>query len=265
MNARRFLLTAAMLALPPCVQGEALPDGASVAARINARDEGEHMSRHMTLILTDRGGKQRIRDTIAYRRYVEGEKHTAIYFASPNNLKGTAFLTYDYQAPEREDDNWLYLPALRKARRISAADRGDYFLGTDMTYEDIKLETRVSDDYQYRTLRADTVDGHQCLWVEAVPRTESLAREIGYQRVENCIDSTIWMARQTRFWDLAGNALKTAHIGDIQQVQGIWTPGHITVENHKTGHRSEFRFSDVDYRKPIDPEAFNANALHRGP
>lgn len=263
MNVKRFLL-AGLLALPLCGHGEALPDGASVAARINARDEGEHMARRMTLVLTDRAGKQRIRDTTAYRVYVAGEKRTAIYFESPNNLKGTAFLTYDYQAPDREDDNWLYLPALRKARRISAADRGDYFLGTDMTYEDIKLETRVSDDYRYRTLRADTVDGHQCLWVEAVPRTDKLAREIGYQRVENCIDSTIWIARKTRFWDLAGNPLKTAHIADIRQIQDIWTPGQITVENHKTGHRSEFRFSEVDYRKSIDPEVFNPNALHRG-
>ena len=254
-----------LLALPLGALSEELPDGDVVAQRINARDEGAQMSRRMTMVLTDRTGKERIRETRSYRSYIEGQKRTAIYFESPNNLKGTAFLTYDHLAADREDDNWLYLPALRKTRRISAADRGDYFLGTDMTYEDIKLETRVSDDYRYRTLRADARDGQPCLWIEALPKTDRVARELGYRRVESCIDSTIWMARETRFWDLAGNLLKTAHIADIQQVQGIWTPLRMAVENHKTGHRSEFRFSAVDYRQPIDPELFNPNALHRGP
>ncbi len=247
------------------VIASSLPSGEVVAARINARDEGVQMSRKMTMTLTDRTGKTRVRETFGYRVYLNGEKRTAIYFDAPANLRGTVFLSYDYLDPNREDDHWLYLPALRKVRRISAADRGDYFLGTDMTYEDIKLETRVSADYRYRTLRAGEADGEPCLWVEAVPKSEELARELGYRRVENCIDAHLWMARETHFWDLAGNRLKTARIDDIREVQGIWTPHRIRVENHKTGHHTEFRFSEIDYLTPVAPHLLQPNALHRGP
>ena len=73
------------------------------------------------------------------------------------------------------------------------------------------------------------------------------------------------MAREARFWDLAGNLLKTARTTDIRRVQGIWTPHGITVENHKTGHRTEFRFSDIDYQTPIEPYLLQPNSLHRGP
>lgn len=242
-----------------------LPAGPAVVAQVNARDEGAQLSRTMTMVLTDRNGKTRVRETLGYRAYLDDQKRTAIYFESPANLRGTAFLSFDYRAADREDDHWLYLPALRKVRRISAADRGDYFLGTDMTYEDIKLETRVSEDYDYRTLRADSVDGRACLWLEAVPKTEDLARELGYSRVESCIDSAIWMAREARFWDLAGNPLKTARTTDIRRVQDIWTPHRITVENHKTGHSTEFRFSDIDYQTPVEPYLLQPNSLHRGP
>ena len=242
-----------------------LPIGDLVVERINARDEGRQMSRKMTMVLTDGNGKSRVRETLGLRVYLADRKQTAIYFEAPGNLRGTAFLTYDHRAAEQDDDRWLYLPALRKVRRISASDRGDYFLGTDMTYEDIKLETRVSDDYDYRTLRADSVDGHSCLWLEGVPRNEALARELGYQRVESCVDDRIWIARETHFWDLAGNPLKTARTLDIREVQGIWTPHQVLVENHKTGHRTEFRFSDIDYQTPIEPSLLQPNSLHRGP
>jgi len=255
------LLAASLAAREP----PALPSGDQVVERVNARDEGRQLSRKVTMILTDRNGKSRVRETLGLRVYLADQKQTAIYFEAPGNLRGTAFLTYDYRAAGRDDDRWLYLPALRKVRRISATDRGDYFLGTDMTYEDIKLETRISDDYRYRTVRAGRVDDHDCLWLEAGPKSESLARELGYSRVESCIDSAIWIAREARFWDLAGNPLKTARTTDIRQVQDIWTPHRIIVENHKTGHRTEFRFSDIDYQTPIDPTLLQPNALHRGP
>ena len=260
------LLLALLLAVPALALADPLPEGATVIDRINARNEGVRVTRKLTMKLIERSGKTRVRETLGYRQYLNDQKRTAIYFLAPGNVKGTAFLTYDYNAAAREDDNWLYLPAMRKVRRISAADRGDYFLGTDMTYEDMKLETRAAPhDYRYTTLREDNSDGHRCLWVQAVPTDAATEHELGYQRVESCIDAEIWIARETRFWDIAGNPLKTVHILDIRQIQGIWTPHQINVENHKTGHRTEFTFADVDYETPIKPEAFNQNTLQRGP
>ncbi|MBV1920171.1 MAG: MMPL family transporter, partial [Pseudomonadales bacterium] len=107
-----------------------LPSADVVIANINSVDDGKHATRNLTMTLTDKRGKKRVRETIGYRKYFGKEKRTILFYKKPTNVKGTAFLTFDYPETAKDDDQWLYLPALRKVRRISAADRGDYFLGT---------------------------------------------------------------------------------------------------------------------------------------
>ena len=164
-----------------------------------------------------------------------------------------------------DDDQWLYLPAMRKVRRISASDRGDYFLGTDLTYEDIKLETRVGvADYDYTHVGEEDIDGHRCYVVEAEPVSEDVAKELGYGGATLWVDADIWMVRQRYSLDVAGNPLKTVRTRDIRVVDGIWTAHTIDVENHKTGHRTVFEFTDIDYAADVDDSVFTERALRRG-
>jgi hypothetical protein len=96
----------------------------------------------------------------------------------------------DFAEPGREDDQCL--PAARKVRRVSATDRGESFLGSDLSYEDVKLETQVGlDDYRWTTLGEDEVDARPCLVVEAVPVDEKTARELGYGRVLLSVDAEL--------------------------------------------------------------------------
>lgn len=244
---------------------ESLPSGDEIARRINARDEGRTVSRLVVMELTDRHGKQLVQETRTFRKYFGAERRTAIFYVNPPNVKGTAFLTYDYAEADREDVQWLYLPALRKTRRIAAADRGDYFLGTDFTYEDIKLETQVNlADYTRKTMRIDTIDGHHCYVVEAIPVHDKVAQELGYGRVLQWVDAALWMPRKAEFWDVRGVPLKTITFQDIRQVQGIWTAHRIEAQHHKTGHRTVFTFSDVEYEKEVDNDLFTEHALRRG-
>ncbi len=241
-----------------------LPTGDSIALKINARDEGVAVSRRVKMILTDRRGKQRIRETMGFRKYFGKEKRSVIFYLTPRNVKDTGFLTYDYPQTKRADDQWLYLPALRKIRRISASNRGDYFLGTDLTYEDIKLESRVSIvDYTRKTVGKTVVDGRECYKVVATPINKKVAKELGYSKVEQCIDSKIWMVRQSKIWDVRGNFLKTIKVSGIRKVQGIWTSHRLEVKNHKTGHNTLFIFSKVKYGK-ISDDVFSRRTLKRG-
>lgn len=242
-----------------------LPDGDEIARRINARNEGEAVSRQLTMEMIDNSGKSRMRKTKGFRKYYGAEKRTVLFYLDPINIKDTAFLTYDYPDVGKDDDQWLYLPAMHKVRRISASDRGDYFLGTDFTYEDIKLETRVSlNDYRRRTIGESEVDGVHCLLLENVPVSDAVARELGYGKVEQCVDDSIWIVRRSKIWDTQGNPLKTIQAGDIRQVQGIWTQHVLEAVNHKSGHRTRFTFSDVNYQDGIDDRLFTQDALKRG-
>lgn len=242
-----------------------LPSGDEVAKRINARDEGEAVSRLLTMEMTDKRGKIRKRETRGFRKYYGDEKRTVIFYLDPKNIKDTAFLTYDYPAADKDDDQWLYLPAMRKVRRISASDRGDYFLGTDFSYEDIKLETRVSlDDFTYKTIGESEIDGKHCLIVESTAVSKEIAKELGYSKQEACVDDEIWMVRQTKMWDVKGKLLKTLYVSDIRQVDMIWTAHLMEIENHKTGHHTKFTFSDVNYNEGVKDNVFSKTSIKRG-
>lgn len=242
-----------------------LPSGDEVAKQINARDEGVAVSRLLTMEMTDRKGRVRKRETRAFRKYYGDEKRTVIFYLSPKNIKETAFLTYDYPEADRDDDQWLYLPAMRKVRRISASDRGDYFLGTDFTFEDIKLETRVStSDYTFKTLGEGEIDGKHCIVLESTPISKEIAKELGYSKVEQCVDDEIWIARQSKIWDIKGKPLKTIHAYDIRQIDNLWTTHTMEVENHKTGHHTKFIFTNVNYKEGVDDSKFTQNSIKRG-
>jgi outer membrane lipoprotein-sorting protein len=242
-----------------------LPSGEEIVQRVNARDEGQTASSTLLMELIDRRGEKLIRKTRTFRKYYRAEKRTAIFYVLPKNVEGTAFLTFAYFEATRDDAQWLYLPAFRKVRRISAANRGELFLGTDFTYEDIKQGTKLSvTDYAWKTMGEDTVDGRRCYMLEGTPVNHDVAKELGYGRVITWVDTEIWIVRKTDFWDVRGEPLKTSFIRDIRQVQGIWTAHEIEARHHKTGHRTVFTFSDVDYGSNIDDDLFTERTLLRG-
>jgi len=215
--------------------------------------------------LIAKGGNERVREAVVLRRWFEEEKRLAIFYTSPATIRDTAFLVHDFPEAGKQDAQWLYLPALRKVRRIAARDRGKSFLGTDMSYEDMKNETKfAADDYAWETLRREACGDSSCLVVEAKPKTEDIGNDVGYGRVVYWIDPTIWIARKAEYHDTAGRLKKTALLSDIREVEGIWTVHNIDVENHRSGHRTIFRSTEVEYSKEVSEDLFTERALRRG-
>jgi outer membrane lipoprotein-sorting protein len=242
-----------------------VPSAKEIVKQTIDRDDGEHITQTITLELIDRQGKSREQVTKSYRKYYGEEKRQVIFYQSPANVKGTGFLTFDYPDPDKEDDQWLYLPALRKTRRISASDKGDYFLGTDLTYEDIKREGKLSNtDYNYKVTRTEEVDGKKCFVIEGIPVNDKLKNELGYSKVKSWIDAELWMVRKANYLDVSGNHLKTLEVKDIKQIDGIWTAQIIHVVNHKTGHQTWFKFSDINYKSPVEDYFFTEESLVNG-
>jgi len=232
-----------------------------IVQRVNAVDDGQHVSSQLSMLLTDSRGKERRRETMSYRKYFGDDKKTVFFYKSPANVKDTGFLTFDYAAADQEDDQWLYLPALRKVRRISASDRGDYFMGTDFTYEDIKQNGHISiADYQLQRLPDD--DGK--LMVKGTPKTTAIAQELGYGEVTFYIDPQNWIVVKSDYLDIKQVPLKTVQVTDIRMVDGIWTRHQLLAENHISGHRSLFIFSAVDYQQDVADHLFTQNTLRRG-
>ena len=239
--------------------------GLQIMQAVYERPEGITQRANLTLELTDRRGRKRVQQTIVLRKYFGKDKRQVLYYLEPTNVRDTAFLTYDYADPATEDEQWLYLPALRKTRRISASDRGDYFLGTDLTYEEMKRQNKISlEDWRFTHVGESEVDGIKTVTVEGTPITEQVADELGYGRARWYIDPATNTIRRSENFDIQGHPLKTALFNNIREIDGIWTVHEITVDNHKTGHQTHLQITDVAYEIPLDDDSFEERTLRRG-
>jgi hypothetical protein len=180
-----------------------------------------------------------------------------------------SFLSRDYHSnehsDEQSDDRWLYLPATRKVRRIPASDRGDYFLGTDFTYEDIQSELKLPlADYVFSFDGPVTQDGQELLSLSGKTRTADIAKELGYGGFRALVDEQSWLFREIRFMDIDGEPLKTVTVHSMQEHDGIWTATDIEVANHQSGHGTRFHYREVAYPENLPETAFEPAALGRG-
>lgn len=249
----------ALLILP--VSSEALDlDGRHVAEAVFNRPDGDASRRMISMEMTDRRGRTRTRKAQAFRLDEEDRRSTLIVYTEPKNVRATAFLSHQFSEQSKADNRWLYLPALRKARRIPASQRGDYFLGTDFTYEDINRQLKFSlSDYTFSAVEAE-----DHIILTATPRSQRLGKELGYGRLVAKIDPGNWLPMQIDFDDLVGRPLKTITTHEVREVDGVLTPLRIEAANHQTGHKTVFRYIEVEYPDNLAAELFNPTRLARG-
>ncbi len=239
--------------------------GRALGERIAARAEAANIDQTIFMTLTDRRGKAKQRTARMIRKVADDQRRTIISFSKPASIKKTAFMTYDFNAPEKSDNQWLYLPALRRSRRISASDRGDYFLGTDFTYEDIKDSTKFStSDYQFSKKGTEEIDGKSYAILILTPVSKVIAKELGYSKVRVVVDESNAMPLSADYWDIAGNKLKTIKLDDRIKLDGFWTAKTITAKNHKTGHSTVFKISDINFQAKLKLATFTERKLRTG-
>lgn len=259
----------AMLGATTSRDASAVDDPLSVAeivARVNGRLAGRSVSRKIEMTMTDRRGRTKQRRAGSLRKYDGDDLRSVIYYLSPEKVRGSAFLIHDYGDLSREDDQWFYLPALRRVRRVAASDRGDYFMGTDFTYDDVKHETDISgNDYLWRLDGSESIDTSECLILEGQPVDTATARSLGYSRIRVWIAKKNWIPLRSEYWDLQGSSLKTIRVSDIRQVDGVWTPHRIEAERHKNGHRTLFVITDTDFEAVLDDLLFAKRSLESIP
>ena len=238
-------------------------DVIEIVNRVNERDDGKKVTRNLKMQLTDKRGKKRVQETIYFRKYYGEDKKSVMFYKKPKRVKGTGFLTFDYA--HKDDEQWLYLPALRKVRRVSSSDRGDWFLGTDFSYEDIKKEGKISKaDYSFKLLEEEKVDGYNVYKIESLVKSEEIADELGYSKLFTYIDKDIFITRKVVFYDERGELLKTLYSTDIKKIDGIWSIHHMKMINHQNLHISDFYFSNIDYKKEVKDNLFTKGSLKRG-
>lgn len=239
------------------------PSGLEIMQAVDSREDGDDLQQQMAQTLIDRNGNERQRHMSSFRKDFGEDKKMITFFTEPANIRDTALLTFDYDDTETDDDQWLYLPALKKVRRISAADRGDYFMGTDFTFEDMK-QTPELDDYNWQLLGSTEIDGQDCWKVEGKPVSADVARELGYSKMIQYVRKDNHFSIRVDYWDRAERELKHLRIIELKQIEGIWSPMRIEMENIQSNHKTILEFSEQQYNTGLQDKLFTQRTLKRG-
>ena len=256
------------LALVTAPQGTAAPElsALEIMRRADARDDGERRIFDFELSLIDRNGQTRQRSVRIFSRDRERETQQIIFFLSPADVKNTGLLTYDYAGAERDDDQWLYLPALRKTKRLASSDQSGAFVGSDFNYAD--LTRREVDDYTYRLLGVEDVRGAPTWQIEAIPRSEQEAKRTGYAKSVLFVRQDNYFVVRAVHWEHDGEKLKYQDVRKLEKIDGIWVATEIsmtTKRGQETVHKTVLNVSKADFKARLDDQLFTIRQLEKGP
>jgi len=258
LPALALLLTNSVLALEP----------KEIMQKVYDREDGNNAIMDMEMLLVDSKGDQRQRTVKSWRRDAGAggkDAETIMFFLEPADVKNTGFLTYDYDDSSKDDDQWLYLPALKKTKRIASSDKSSSFMGTDFTYAD--MTKRNINNYNYTLVKEDVVEGNKVWVIEAVPANDREREETGYSK-------SIAFVRQDNFVVVrgvsvlqTGGKVKYMEIRKLEQIDGIWvgTETVMTTKKDKAvEHQTILKSRNIQFNQPLDNELFTTRRLEQG-
>jgi hypothetical protein len=241
----------------------------AVMEKVDARYTGDTEIKESMMVLIDRKGNQRVRHTKGYRKEFGKDTKSLSIFLSPADVKNTTFLSYIWDDATKEDDSWLYLPGLRKVKRIASSDKSGAFMGSDFTYAD--TEGVDVDNYQYRFIKTkEKIDGHDLWLIESIPKKEikkKVIKETGVLKSHQWIRKDIFMVIKAKFWVKKGKKIKYLTVHDIENIDEIWTAKKVQMVVTKKGkkeHATILQLKSIRYNQPIEDNEFTIQRMERG-
>jgi outer membrane lipoprotein-sorting protein len=185
----------------------------------------------------------------------DGDKSLTI-FDAPRDIAGTGFLSYTHAL--KPDDQWLYLPALKRVKRIASANKSGPFVGSEFAYED--LTSAEIEKYRYRWLRDESLGDRATFVIEDTPAYEYS----GYTRRVVWMDKTMYHPLKIEYYDRKNALLKTLTVTDhAQYLDQYWRPATMEMQNHQTGKSTSLHWSNYVFRAGLSDRDFDQNTLKR--
>ena len=238
-------------------------DANAIALRIAERPANEGRVGAMHFVLRNAAGRERKRSALLVHSQLDDATRIAIFFDRPASIRGTAFLSHDYV--ERTDQNWLFIPATDRVRRLPSSDGRDAFMGTDLSYGDIKNDFKFPlDEWRFTHVATRERDGREVVELAGEALTDEIVRDTGYSRFEAVVDPDTWFPIEITYADADGEPLKTMRILEQAQVGEAWTAMQFVVENLQTGHTTQVVLDNMQYAPDLDLELLAPEALPDG-
>lgn len=255
-----YILLQLLLFLPfPVFADETDDKGMEIAMEADRRNSGfgDYIV-EMTMVLQNREGKESHR---AIRSRVletadDGDKSLTI-FDSPGDIRGTAMLSITHKTGD--DDQWLFLPALKRVKRISSANKSGSFMGSEFTYED--LGSRELEKYDYRYVGEEEAGANKFFVVELRPKDRDNS---GYTRIISWLDQQHYRSMKEEYYDTRDRLLKTLNLEEYRQYLGLyWRPLRMKMINHQNGRQTDLFFEGYTFQTGLTDRDFNKSSLQR--
>ena len=255
---------AVFFALGTCAFAAAAQDlsGYDIMKRSKNTDTGKTGTYTATMTLINKTGTQRVREVVYYTKDYGDTDKTVIVFRTPKDVAGVGYLMWEYDekadGTKKDSDNWLYMPAMKKVRRISGSESGGDFMGTDFTYDD--MGDRALSKDTFNLLGSENINNADCWKIECVAKdkTEKNPRRIVWIRKDN------YKAVKGEYYDRQNVLQRKLECEKIEKIDGIWTIGKMTMQNVRTNHSTVIEMKDVHYNMPINDSVFTVASLERG-
>ena len=232
--------------------------GLEIAIESDKRDTGfGDSSSELTMRLRNKQGDESTRQMGNKTLEVEndGDKSLVI-FNVPRDVKGTAFLSFTHKSGP--DDQWLYLPALKRVKRISSDNKSGPFMGSEFAYEDIS--SHEIEKYTYKYVKDENLDGVDCFVIERYPVDENS----GYTKQVVWIDTDQYRSMKVVYYDRKNSLLKTLTYHEYNQyLNKYWRADKMSMINHQTGKSTDLLFNDYKLANGFSESDFNQNSLKR--
>lgn len=233
--------------------------------KVDGRDDGDNMTGDVTMTLIDQGGRERKREIKVFSKDEGRDTHRLQFFLSPADVRETGFLTYDYYSGDKDDDQWLYLPDLKKTKRIASSDKSSSFMGSDFSYAD--MTRRVLDEWNYKLLKEQDVGGHPCWLIEAVPVSKTVEKRYGYKKSIVFVRQDNYVVIRAIHLLSEGGKVKYMETRKLEKIDNIWVATEIwmkTTRKKRTLHRTILNWNNVRFNQDLSRSFFSIRQLEKG-
>jgi len=236
----------------------------AIMEKVDARDDGKSLEQDMYMILIDKSNKKRTRNIKSYSKDFGEDTHSIMFFKSPADVKNTSFLTYDYDKSDKDDDQWLYLPALKKVKRIPSNDKSGSFMGSDFSYFD--MTDRDLSDYKFKLLKETKVRGHAAWMIESTPTNKKVVKESGYSKTVAIVRKDNFVVVRAINY-LTNGKKKYLDLKKIHKQNGVWVVDEMTMTTKKGKsmiHKTVLKFKNIKVNKNLNDNLFTTRRLSKG-
>ena len=241
------------------------PKAREIMQKVEDRDDGDNQVVDMVMILVDKNGDERTRKIHSFIKDFGEDTYRIMFFLHPPDVKDTGFLTYDYDDPDKDDDQWLYLPALRKTKRIATDDKSSSFMGSDLNYSD--MTSKDLEDYEYEIKKEMKDRGHDVWLIQSTPINRDVVEETGYEKSLLFVRKDIYFVVRSVHWVKDGGYLKYVDVKKLEQIDGIWVATETLVTKKKgkvTEHKTILKMENTRFNQDLEADLFTVRRLEKG-